>query len=43
MGVYDNAIKYVSERKQFGQPISGKQLSYSRFSINSIKNSKNNV
>lgn len=24
MGVYDNAIKYVSTRKQFGQPISGK-------------------
>lgn len=23
MGVYDNAIKYVSERRQFGQPISG--------------------
>lgn len=22
-GVYDNAIKYVSERRQFGQPISG--------------------
>lgn len=26
MGVYDNAIKYVSERRQFGQPISGFQL-----------------
>lgn len=26
MGVYDNAIKYVSNRKQFGQPISGFQL-----------------
>lgn len=24
-GVYDNAIKYVSERRQFGQPISGKK------------------
>lgn len=24
MGVYDNAIKYVSNRKQFGQQISGK-------------------
>ena len=24
MGVYDNAIKYISNRKQFGQPISGK-------------------
>lgn len=23
MGVYDNAIKYISNRKQFGQPISG--------------------
>lgn len=23
MGVYDNAIKYVSNRKQFGRPISG--------------------
>lgn len=23
MGVYDNAIRYISERKQFGQPISG--------------------
>lgn len=23
MGVYDNAIKYVSNRKQFGHPISG--------------------
>jgi len=26
MGVYDNAIKYVSNRKQFGHPISGFQL-----------------
>lgn len=26
MGVYDNAIKYVSNRRQFGQPISGFQL-----------------
>lgn len=26
MGVYDNAIKYVSNRKQFGQQISGFQL-----------------
>lgn len=26
LGVYDNAIKYVSNRKQFGQPISGFQL-----------------
>ena len=24
MGVYDHAIKYVSNRKQFGSPISGK-------------------
>ena len=23
LGIYDNAIKYVSNRKQFGQPISG--------------------
>jgi len=23
MGVYDNVIKYASERRQFGQPISG--------------------
>lgn len=23
VGVYDNAIKYVSERRQFNQPISG--------------------
>ena len=26
MGVYDNAIKYVSNRKQFGKTISGFQL-----------------
>jgi alkylation response protein AidB-like acyl-CoA dehydrogenase len=26
MGVYDNAIKYVSNRKQFGQQISGTLL-----------------
>ncbi len=26
MGVYDNAIKYASERRQFGQPISGNPL-----------------
>ena len=24
MGVYDNAIKYVSNRKQFGHPIASK-------------------
>lgn len=24
LGVYDNAIKFISNRKQFGQPISGK-------------------
>ena len=28
MGVYDNAIKYISNRKQFGQPISGKIYFY---------------
>jgi len=33
MGVYDNAIKYVSERRQFGQPISGKQLFYLGFQL----------
>jgi alkylation response protein AidB-like acyl-CoA dehydrogenase len=26
MGVYDNAIKYVTERKQFGRSISGTPL-----------------
>lgn len=35
MGVYDNAIKYVSNRKQFGHPISGIFLFYFRFPIGS--------
>lgn len=26
LGVYDNVIKYISTRKQFGQPISGKNF-----------------
>jgi alkylation response protein AidB-like acyl-CoA dehydrogenase len=40
MGIYDNAIKYVSERRQFGQPISGMIYVYFRFSVDSIKNCK---
>lgn len=33
MGVYDNAIKYVSERRQFGQPISGNHRSNLGFQL----------
>lgn len=43
MGVYDNAIKYVSNRKQFGQQISGIFYHYLRFSTYSIKNCQNYV
>jgi glutaryl-CoA dehydrogenase len=43
MGVYDNAIKFVSSRKQFGQPISGIYFVKSRFPTDSIKDRKNNV
>jgi alkylation response protein AidB-like acyl-CoA dehydrogenase len=37
LGVYDNVIKYISNRRQFGQPISGKDLFYSRFPIGAGK------
>ena len=36
-GVYDHVIKYASDRKQFGQPISGNKLFYFRIPINPIK------
>jgi glutaryl-CoA dehydrogenase len=26
MGIYDRTIKYATERKQFGKPISGRKL-----------------
>lgn len=42
LGVYDNAIKYVSNRKQFGQQISGTDLIYIRLSIDSIKDCQDN-
>lgn len=35
IGTYDNVIKYISSRKQFGQPISGKNLLNLRFPISS--------
>lgn len=43
MGVYDNAIKYVSNRKQFGHPISGIFIIIFRFPIGSRKNCQNYV
>lgn len=42
MGVYDNAIKYVSERRQFGQPISGNAIKLYRIPVSSIENCENN-
>ena len=33
LGVYDNVIKHISTRKQFGQPISGKNLFYEGFQL----------
>lgn len=41
MGVYDNVIKYISNRKQFGQPISGNSLCNFRFPIGSIETCQN--
>lgn len=38
MGVYDNAIKYISNRKQFGKQISGNLYFNLRLPINSVKN-----
>lgn len=32
MGVYDNAIKYTTERKQFGRSISGNSIEIQDFS-----------
>lgn len=40
MGVYDNAIKYVSERRQFNQPISGNRFIYLRLPIDTRKDSQ---
>lgn len=42
IGVYDNAIKYVTSRKQFGHYIAGIDIKIFRISISPRKNCKNN-
>lgn len=41
VGVYDNAIKYTRERKQFGKPIAGKRVNSLRVPTDSGEASQN--